>query len=306
MNFKELYFKWATDKKQYIKKSSISAYMLLAENHLLPDFGNNTEILEFDLQEFVLKKLQVGGLGQKTVKDILIVLKMILKWGHKHHEFIYKEFEIKFPTNHENKKTEVLSVSNYKKAVAYVINNFDFRNFGVLICLSTGLRIGEVCALRFEDIDLEAGVLKIRRTIQRIYVCDEGEKRRTELYIDTPKTKNSIREIPLSHDLVKIFKPLEKIVNPDFYVLTNNAKPTEPRTYRTYYYELMKIMEIPAIKFHGLRHSFATQCINAKVDVKTLSVMLGHSNVSTTFKLYVHPDAEQKKTAINQLFKSLK
>jgi integrase len=101
-------------------------------------------------------------------------------------------------------------------------------------------------------------------------------------------------------------KPLEKVVNPGYFVLTNEAKPTEPRVYRNYYVDLMLKLELPPMKFHGLRHSFATRCVNANIDIKTVSVLLGHSNVSTTLNIYAHPDLEQKKTAITKMFKSLK
>ena len=136
-------------------------------------------------------------------------------------------------------------------------------------------------------------------------MIEEGN-RRTELLIDTPKTKNSIREIPMSRELLRMLKPFKKIVNPSFFILTNDSKPTEPRTYRSYYKNLMTQLEIPEIKFHGLRHSFATRCIESKCDYKTVSVLLGHSNISTTLNLYVHPNLEQKKKAIDQMFKALK
>lgn len=306
LTFKDLYKSWVVYKRQFVKKSSLSSYQLLIENHLLPVFGEAKHIEDQLIQDFVLDKI-LGGLSQKTVKDIIIVLKMILKYGVKHK--LWKEvpvFDIIYPADHDKKSIDVLSKADYKKAKDYIKENLTFRNLGVLICLSTGLRIGEICALKWSDIDIQEGVLHVQRTIQRIYSIDEDGKRHTELIIDSPKTKNSYRDIPLSPDLIKIFKAFEKILNPEFFVLTNEVKPTEPRTYRSYYYELMQRMEIKAIKFHGLRHSFATQCIASKADVKTVSVLLGHSNISTTFNLYVHPDMEQKKAAINQLYKTMK
>lgn len=165
--------------------------------------------------------------------------------------------------------------------------------------------IFSICALTWDDVDVENGVILVRKTIQRIYLVDEGVKR-TELAIDTPKTKNSIRDIPMTSDLLKVLKPLKKVVNSEYYVLTNDEKPTEPRTYRNYYKSLMKKLDMPDLKFHGLRHSFATRCIEGKCDYKTVSVILGHSNISTTLNLYVHPNLEQKKKCINQMNRSLK
>lgn len=295
---------WKADKKQYVKKSSFSAYVLLVENHLLPVFGDKYEVTEAEVQTFVLQKLE-QGLSHKSIKDVLIVLKMILKFGAKNKWLDYTPFDIQFPTEREKHSIEVLSRVHQKKIMQYIQEHFTFRNLGVFICLSSGMRIGEICALAWEDIDTDNEVINIRRTIQRIYTIEEGV-RKTELMLDTPKTKNSIREIPMSKDLLKMLKPFKKIVNNSFFVLTNEAKPTEPRTYRSYYKNLMKELEIPELKFHGLRHSFATRCIESKCDYKTVSVLLGHSNISTTLNLYVHPNMEQKKKAIEQMFKGLK
>ncbi|WP_209390140.1 site-specific integrase [Chryseobacterium sp. RR2-3-20] len=295
---------WKTDKKNYVKKSTFSAYVLLIENHLLPTFGDKEEVPEVDVQNFVLHKL-ASGLSQKTIKDILIVLKMVLKFGAKNKWITYEPFEIQYPTVRESQQIEVLTKTDQKKIMTYIQEHFTFRNLGVYICLSAGMRIGEVCALTWEDIDTDNGIISVNRTIQRIYVI-EDRIRRTELILDTPKTKNSIREIPISKDLLRILKPFKKIVNPTFFVLTNDAKPTEPRTYRSYYKNLMKELKMPELKFHGLRHSFATRCIESNCDYKTVSVLLGHSNISTTLNLYVHPNMEQKKKAIEQMFKALR
>lgn len=295
---------WKSDKKQYVKKSSFSAYILLIENHLLPSFGNKQGIEEEEVQSFVFRKLE-QGLSQKTVKDILIVLKMVLKFAAKNKWVEHKAFDIQFPTQREKQSIEVLTRSHQIKIMQYVQEHFTFRNLGVYICLCSGMRIGEICALTWEDLDVENGLIKVRRTIQRIYTIEDST-RKTELILDTPKTKNSIREIPMNKDLLNLVKSIKKIANNSFFVLTNDPKPTEPRTYRTYYKKLMKELGLPNLKFHGLRHSFATRCIESKCDYKTVSVLLGHSNISTTLNLYVHPNLEQKKKAIDQMFRGLR
>ena len=257
-----------------------------------------------EIQKFVFQKLE-QGLSQKSIKDILIVLKMVLKFGAKNKWIEFINFDVQYPTVRETHTIEVLSRTHQKKVMSYIQEHFTFRNLGIYICLSSGIRIGEICALTWKDIDTDNGIIYIRKTIQRIYVIENGE-RRTELLLDSPKTKNSIREIPMSRELLRMLKPFKKIVNPSFFVLTNDSKPTEPRTYRSYYKNLMRQLEIPEIKFHGLRHSFATRCIESKCDYKTVSVLLGHSNISTTLNLYVHPNLEQKKKAIDQMFRALK
>ena len=192
-----------------------------------------------------------------------------------------------------------------KELFDYLKDNFTFPNLGILVCLSTGLRIGEVCALKWSDINMDTGLLHVNRTIERIYIVD-SDKPHTEIVINTPKTKNSLREIPLSKELVRIFKSLMKVVNKDYYVLTNNTKPTEPRTYRNYFNKLLKQLDIPRLKFHGLRHSFATRCIESHCDYKTVSVLLGHADISTTLNLYVHPNEEQKRSCIDKMMRYMK
>lgn len=295
---------WKEDKKQYVKRSTYSLYALILQNHILPAFGELYELDEKTVQEFIFHKIS-SGLSNKTIKDILIVLKMIMKFGAKNKFIEYQVWDIKFPTEREKQELEVLSICNQKKLMKFINENFTFKNLGIYICLSAGLRIGEICALAWNDIDVDAGVIYVRKTIERIYII-EGSDRHTELIIGTPKTKNSIREIPMTGDMMKIIKPLKRVVNENFFVLTNEIKPIEPRTYRNYYNKLMKKLNIPKLKFHGLRHSFATRCIESNCDYKTVSVILGHSNISTTLNLYVHPNMEQKKKCIDKMFKAIR
>lgn len=294
---------WLKEKKNFVKQSTISAYELLIENHISPYFGDKDDITEEDFQLFIFKILD-KGLSIKSTKDIAIVLKMIIKYGVKHDFLKYHDIEIKYPKNNDVKQLEVLSRENQKKLMNYLTKNFTFKNLGILICLNTGIRIGELCALQWKDLNLEKQVLEIRRTIQRIYVKD-NQKKRTKIIIDTPKTTNSFRDIPISNSMLSLIKPLSKIVNKDFYILTNNENPIEPRTYRKYYRDILQSLNIPFIKFHGLRHSFATRCIEANADYKTVSVLLGHSNISTTLNLYVHPNNEQKKKCIEDMLKKI-
>ena len=182
------------------------------------------------------------------------------------------------------------------KILDFIKQNFTFRNLGIYISLTTGLRIGEICGLKWSDMDTVKGTITVNRTIERIYILEGGHKH-TELVINTPKTKNSCREIPMSKELLAMVRPQKKVVPPDYYVLTNEVKPTEPRTYRNYYYRLMKRLDIPRLKYHGLRHSFATRSIESNCDYKTVSVLLGHANITTTLNLYVHPTWNRRSVA---------
>lgn len=294
---------WKEEKKKYVKKSTYAAYQLLIQNHIKPYFGDLYEVNEEKVQQFVFDKLD-AGLSEKTIRDIIIVLKMILKFGIKNGYLEYIQIDAKFPSKQEKKDLNVLSKADQKKFMEHLRNNFTFKNLGIFICLSTGMRIGEICGLRWCDVDTVEGVIKVRHTLQRIYII-EGETRHTELLLDTPKTANSVRDIPMSSELLKMLKSLNKVVNENYYVISNDIKPIEPRTYRNYYKKLCKQLDIPELKFHGLRHSFATRCIESKVDYKTVSVLLGHSNISTTLNLYVHPNKEQKKKTIDKMLRSL-
>ena len=302
-SIREIAAAWKESKRQYVKQSTMAAYSLILQNHIIPCFGDSDSLTEREVQEFVLKKLE-RGLSIKSVKDILIVLKMVMKFGVKNEWIDYCEWDIKYPTVSTNSELEVLSVANHKKILNHIQNHFTFEGLGIYISLSTGLRIGEVCALKWRDINTMDGTITVSRTIERIYVID-GAQKHTELVINTPKTQNSCREIPMTKELLAMMKSLKKVVNEDFYVLTNGEYPTEPRTYRNYYTKLMKRLGIPKLKYHGLRHSFATRCIEAGCDYKTVSVLLGHSNISTTLDLYVHPNMEQKKRCIAKAFNSL-
>lgn len=275
---REIAVAWKEYKRPYVKQSTMAAYVLILENHIIPRFGDSDSLHENEVQEFVLQKLG-NGLSIKSVKDILIVLKMVMKFGVKNEWMNYYEWDIKYPTTSVNKELEVLSVANHRTILNYIQTHFTFTGLGIYISLSTGLRIGEICALKWSDINVVDGTITVNRTIERIYII-EGEKKHTELVINSPKTKNSCREIPMSKELLAMVKPLKKVVNDDFYVLTNGEHPTEPRTYRNYYNRLMTKLGIPKLKYHGLRHSFATRCIEAGCDYKTVSVLLGHSNIS--------------------------
>ena len=297
--FDEIVVLWQADKKQYVKRSTYSAYSLLVSNHLIPAFSGVSDVTEEMVQGFVLTKLE-QGLGHKSVKDILIVLRMILRFAVKQGFMPHREIDVKFPTERERQELEVLSRSSQKHIMEYVQSHFTFMNLGIYICLCAGLRIGEVCALVWDDIDVENGVINVSKTIQRIYVI-EGKEKHTEVIIDTPKSKNSIREIPIAKDLLKMIKPFKKIVNGSFYVLTNSAQPTEPRTYRNYYKRLMVQLDIPKLKFHGLRHSFATRCIESGIPAVVLKNWLGHSNIHITLDIYTDVFTAMNNKAVDNL-----
>lgn len=303
LSIQEVIFLWKEEKKKYVKASTYATYMVLIEKHILPTFGDKFSFQELDIQSFVFHKLQ-NHMSKKTLKDILMILKMIMKYGVKHGYFQYQEFDIHFPTDREKKELEVFSIEQQKKILNYIKTHFNFENLGILICLNTGMRIGEICALTWNDIDIQNETIHIHKTLQRIYIF-EKTKKQTKLILDTPKTKNSIRNIPILPELLSLLRSIKKVVNNEYFILSNGSTPLEPRAYRNYYKNLLNKIGVPFIKFHALRHSFATRCVESKCDYKTISVILGHSSINTTMNLYVHPNLEQKRRCLKQMARML-
>lgn len=302
MKIKDIVNLWKEEKRRYVKQSTYVTYVALVDKHIISYFGEKEKILDEDIQSFILDKID-EKLTQKTIKDIIMILKMIVKFGSKNNLIEYHEIEALFPTERGKKKLEILSINDQKRLIDYLKDNINFKNLGIFICLSTGLRIGEICALKWKDIDIDKKIFIVGKTIQRIYDYDQMN---TEIIISEPKTINSYREIPLTSELYRIIKSFKKFLNKEYYVISNDINPIEPRTYRNYFKKILKKLDIPAIKFHGLRHSFATRCIESNCDYKTVSVILGHSSITTTMNLYVHPNIDQKRKVILKMEKLFK
>ena len=294
---------WKEEKRQYVKKATYAVYLQLLNGHIIPCLGEYKSVQEADVQDFVNSMLS-RGYATKTVKDTLLVFKMVIRFGSRIGAWPNINCSVHFPTEKEHgRRPAVLSIANQQKLLKYLKDNFSFKNLGILICLSTGLRIGEVCGLQWEDMDTENGVVHVNKTVQRIYIAD-GEYKEYFLSIGSPKTPSALRDIPMTTELMNIAKPLKKIINNRFYVVSNGPSPLEPRTLRHYFNKLLAKLDIPPIRFHSLRHSFATRCIESKCDYKTVSVILGHASISTTMDLYVHPGFEEKKRCIEKMARS--
>ena len=291
---------WCDAKRPIVKHSTMCAYLLTLQTHLLPWFGTMETIAECDVQQFVIDKC-ASGLARKTVRDMVAVLKSIVKYGNKHGIFHFEEWEIEYPTDTENKLLPTLSLNHQRILMNHLIEQPTQQNIGVLLALCTGMRIGEVCALQWEDVDFTQRIITVRHTVGRIYNC---ELKTTERIHTSPKTKNSCREIPISKQLFQSLKTVRK-QSQSPYVVGTSTQSKEPRSYRDYFSRLLKRLNIPHLVFHGLRHTFATRCIESQCDYKTVSVILGHSNVATTLNLYVHPNLSQKKKCIARMSKFL-
>ena len=300
LTFNELAEKWYDVKRPIVKHSTICAYALALQTHILPEFGTSTTITESDVQQFVVRKCS-SGLSKKTVRDIVAVLKSVVKYGGKHNLFPYEDWDIQYPTEKHFRHLPVLSICHQKRLMNYLTENPNRKNIGVLLALCTGMRIGEICALRWDDVDLEQRIITVRATVSRVYNC---KIKKTERIQSSPKTENAYREIPICRQLLRSLKLVHKEGGTPF-VVGVSERSQEPRSYRDYYNRLLKRLDIEPIVFHGLRHTFATRCVESQCDYKTLSVILGHSNVATTMNLYVHPNLDQKKKCIERMSKFL-
>ncbi len=291
---------WLNEKKKLVKHSTYCAYLLAVKTHLLSEFSSKSEVGEDDARQFVYSKL-ASGLSRKTVHDILAILQAIMKFAAKHYGIPAPEWDIAFPTDTECKPLPILSLSDQRKLLRHISAAPSAKNIGILLSLCTGMHIGEVCALRWSDINLTHHTITVSHTPARIYNADEHK---TERLMSSPKTRNSNREIPISSLLYEALCVIKKSAKDDF-VVSDNEVAIDPRAYRDYFSRLLKRLGIPRIVFHGLRHTFATRCIESGCDYKTVSVILGHSNIATTLNLYVHPNMEQKKKCIDRMTKSL-
>lgn len=179
--------------------------------------------------------------------------------------------------------------------INYLQSGINPKKFGILLCIHTGLRIGELCALQWKDFDLMNKTLKVDKTMIRTYTKLDGSK----LRITQPKSRSSNRIIPLNSSIMYYANLLKN--DDESYILTGNKKWIEPNKYRLFYNRILKDLTLDHRKFHSLRHTFATRCIEYGCDYKSLSKILGHSNVSITMNLYVHPQMEMKRKCVEML-----
>lgn len=292
MLYKNLVLDWLKNQKIYLKYSTFTNYCNISHNQIIPNLGDyEVDQLNNDiLQEFILNRLKEGrcdgkgGISQKYAQDIIAVLKLTLG----------KEVEIQLPYS-QPKEVEIFEKSDQVALINSLQSNICHKNFGILLTIHTGLRIGELCALKWSDINFDTQLLHINKTMIRTYTKEDGSK----LNITAPKTRSSIRTIPLNKWIMQYAVLLRGSDNE--YIVTGKEKYIEPNKYRLYYNRQLKDLDLPHRKFHSLRHTFATRCIECGCDYKSLSELLGHSNVSITMNLYVHPQLELKRKCVELL-----
>ncbi len=285
---------WLNNAKIKNKKSTYSNYQYTIKSRIIPKFAKvKKKSISLDLINKFTSELLSEGLMAKTVKDILIVLQQILRYG----DINIKISMPKVPKN----EIQILKKDEQAKLEEELLRNLNEKNFGIYFCLYTGLRIGELCALQWENIDLKNKKIKVKKTLIRIKNPDESSKKKTIIIIDEPKSSSSIREIPIPDFLISLMNNLIKNITPDTFLVSGTRKFIEPRTYFNKYKQILNKLDLGIYNFHALRHTFATRCIENGCDPKTLSEILGHSSVKITLERYVHPNYENKVIMMNQL-----
>ena len=306
VRFKNICYEWLNTKQDKIKPSSYAKYKFIIEKYITPYFANKKlfEINKNSLNDLMAKNT---SLSQGTLKNISAVFKEIISYINEAYDFSIELKPYHF-TKVNNKNFNVLSVSERERLELYLLKDTDLLKLGVLLCLYTGLRIGEVCAIKWCDIDLDNGILQVNKTIQRIQNTDENSNNKTKVVIDVPKTSNSIRDIPIQKQLIPLLAKYKLKYAQNSYLLTGNLNYIEPRALQYKFKRLLENAEVKNINFHALRHTFATRAIESGLDIKSVSEILGHSSVSITLEKYVHITMEQKQKEINKLvtFNNLK
>lgn len=288
---------WLSSVKLKNRLSTYSCYNSLFDNHIKEEIGSvNIEYLNCKHIEDLLDAK--AHLSTKTRNDILMVINQILK--HAETSGYHVNHTINNLSVHQEKKViRVLDKSERKRLTEFLLDNSDKRKIGVYLALSTGIRIGELCALQRKNLDFNSAVIYITSTVQR--VKNPSGKPKTLLLQTEPKSHSSIRDIPIPDYLLKVLKIWYDYLEPEQYILTGKEKLIEPRVMRFHFDKYMSQCKVENAKFHTLRHTFATKCIECGMDVKTLSEILGHSDVNITLSRYVHSSMELKRENMNKI-----
>ena len=307
--FEHVAHQWLEELKPVRKLSTIVKYESQLKNYIIPVFGNlaldnitNENIISFS------NKLQNKGrngqkLSLKTVADILSRMKSIHRFALLHGYKVNYIFDAVRISQRQG-TIRVLTLEEEKKLIHYLQDNLDLTALGILLSLFTGIRIGELCALKWNDFSFTDKEFQVQRTMQRLQNLDKNSRNKTIIEIGEPKSLSSNRKIPIPE---KLMKYLHAAYVEGAYVLSGSKDNfIEPRTLENRFKSVLKKCGLEKIKFHALRHTFATRCIELGFDIKSLSEILGHANVNITLNRYVHPSMKLKHTNMNKLNKFIR
>ena len=299
-NYKYVISLWLNQKND-IKLQSKLTYEYIIDKYIINDIGyiNIKNLNYYDIKS-LFEKLEKNNVAISTRKTIYYIIKSTIYYSYKNKNSNYidiSNIKLKLPNNNIfvlSKEEQIILEKNLK-------NKINIRKICILLSLYTGLRIGEICGLKWKDIDFSNKSLYIKRTIQRIKNKDSNIKTKTILIESTPKSEKSIRLIPIPDFIIDFLYKYKN--NDNYYLLSNSNKLYDPKLLESFYNRTLIKCNIKHNKFHTLRHTFATRCIESNMDIKILSEILGHSQIETTLKLYVHPSYELKKRSLENLVK---
>lgn len=307
VTYNEVLDAWLNSSKINTKESTYARYTHLINTHIRPYLGTyplssiSTQHIEGHIEQLLENGRldNTGGLSAKTVTDILTVIKSTMEYAR------YNNLPVacnlgKLYVKKKEKEMRVFSQAEQAALIQVLVSEMDLYKFGVLLSLYTGIRVGELCALKWEDLNLIDGVLNVRKTMQRIQNTGTGATTKTKVVITEPKSLCSIRTIPLPafiSDFAQLYA-----VSPRAFILSGDSERyVEPRTMQNRFKGYVKESGIANANFHALRHTFATRCVEVGFELKSLSEILGHANVNITLNRYVHSSLELKHINMNKL-----
>lgn len=305
--FSEILQLWLCNNRLRHKGATEHKYRTMIEKHIEPELGSLklSKITAVTVNAFLDRKLKSGrldksgGLAPSYVRTMASIIQSALQYAVAEEYCQPLKSSVCKPTI-EKKELRILTRHEQEYLEDFLDGKQDAVCIGVMISLYAGLRIGEICALAWEDIDLTAGIIHIRHTISRVPCPDPQIGAKTLLIVDTPKTSASLRDIPISSLLMSRLVSIKSATATGF-VLSGTITFVSPRTYEYRFHRLLDDCGIDQVNYHALRHTFATRCIEAGVDVKSLSEMLGHANVGITLNTYVHSSMDMKRMQLEKL-----
>lgn len=301
-SFEKIAGEWLHLKKMSVKHSTYIKYKNIIRLYL-NDFFLDKNINDYDQSyyyECFNSLVEHNNLSSSTLKSIRFILRGILSYGEENYNLKHVNFSyLKISSAKHN--ITVLTKNETYLLSQYCQSHINDTTVAVYLSMYTGMRLGEICGLKWKDIDLDKGLITVLRTVQRIE-DDINESSKTSKMIFEPKTESSKRIIVMTDFLIEYLKMYQGMIHyePSYYLITNSMSIPEPRNIQRKFKTICTHLGI-YVNFHNLRHSFATNCISCGIDVKTLSELLGHSNISTTMNLYVHPTIEYKREQINKI-----
>lgn len=292
---------WLWISRNRLKESTYVKYETILRLHIKPVLGNYlpSGITSVVIQEFSERLIHKSGLAPKTAKDILTVLRSVLKYISRQVPGNAPSIEMNYP-HVPTREMRVLRYEEQQRLMLYLSEDMDPCKFGTLLAMMTGLRIGEVCALRWENISLTDRTICVHSTMQRLKNNGENSTEKTKVIISPPKSNKSFRIIPLTAYTAALCDRMNPHC-PDAYILTGNTKFMEPRALQYRFGKYTRDCGLEGVHFHTLRHTFATRCVEVGFEIKSLSDILGHASTEITLERYVHSSLELKRVNMDKL-----